>query len=372
MFLPVILIRDYGIWGWALFAIPNILGATAMGYILAKPESSKKVTEKHKTACIVFSTVTILFQIYFLGWLSTIIPSSILISAGVVLLLVYLLSLTTDKNQLLSAFIVWILSLICFIFILDILPLEQIAIFKNGISPQNIKALLYFAPVFFFGFLLCPYLDLTFHKARQLNSHSDSKIAFTLGFCFMFLLMIIFTLFYAEPMAEIIQGKTFFLTNDNKLPTKYVYILAFHILIQLGFTIILHTKSILPEIKKSNKLSFLLVALSILFYLLPAITSTKNTFLNLSTNEIIYRSFMAFYALIAPAYVFLFILPKNKKNAPLNKYNLLILLASIVLALPFYAISFLGISWNLEVVVLIGFTIVLCSRLLTRNKNFNP
>ncbi len=187
----------------------------------------------------------------------------------------------------------------------------------------------------------------------------------------MFLLMLIFTFFYAGPMAEIIQGKVFFLTDGSKLPVKYIYILAFHILIQLGFTIILHAKSILPEIKKSTKLSFLLIILSLISYLLPTITSTKNTFLNLSTNEIIYRSFMAFYALIAPAYVFLFLLPKNKKNVPLNKYNLLILLASIVLALPFYAVSFLAVRWNLEVVVLIGFIIVLCSRLLTRNKNFD-
>ena len=371
MFLPVILIRDYGTFGWLLFAIPNILGATAIGYILAKPNSSKEIIEKHKIACTIFSMVTILFQIYFLGWLSTVIPNTIIVIASTVLLLIYLFGLTIDKNQLLSAFVIWTLSLICFTFILNILPVEQISIFKSGVLPKSTNALLSFTPVFFFGFLLCPYLDLTFHKARQLNSYSGSKIAFTIGFCFMFLLMLIFTFFYAGPMAEIIQGKVFFLTDGSKLPVKYIYILAFHILIQLGFTIILHAKSILPEIKKSTKLSFLLIILSLISYLLPTITSTKNTFLNLSTNEIIYRSFMAFYALIAPAYVFLFLLPKNKKNVPLNKYNLLILLASIVLALPFYAVSFLAVRWNLEVVVLIGFIIVLCSRLLTRNKNFD-
>ncbi len=171
MFLPVILIRDYGTFGWLLFAIPNILGATAIGYILAKPNSSKEIIEKHKIACTIFSMVTILFQIYFLGWLSTVIPNTIIVIASTVLLLIYLFGLTIDKNQLLSAFVIWTLSLICFTFILNILPVEQISIFKSGVLPKSTNALLSFTPVFFFGFLLCPYLDLTFHKARQLNSY---------------------------------------------------------------------------------------------------------------------------------------------------------------------------------------------------------
>ena len=30
MFLPVLLVRDYGMLGWIVFAVPNVVGAAAM------------------------------------------------------------------------------------------------------------------------------------------------------------------------------------------------------------------------------------------------------------------------------------------------------------------------------------------------------
>src|SRR6266404_3216610 len=34
MFLPVLLVRDYGLWGWIVFAVPNMIGAAAMGWVM--------------------------------------------------------------------------------------------------------------------------------------------------------------------------------------------------------------------------------------------------------------------------------------------------------------------------------------------------
>ncbi|MBV8780683.1 MAG: hypothetical protein JO353_04735, partial [Phycisphaerae bacterium] len=34
MYLPVLLVRDYGFWGWVVFAIPNVVGAAAMGWTI--------------------------------------------------------------------------------------------------------------------------------------------------------------------------------------------------------------------------------------------------------------------------------------------------------------------------------------------------
>src|SRR5690242_7362807 len=34
MFLPVLLVRDYGVWGFVVFAVPNVIGAGAMGWVL--------------------------------------------------------------------------------------------------------------------------------------------------------------------------------------------------------------------------------------------------------------------------------------------------------------------------------------------------
>ena len=371
MFLPVILIRDYGICGWLIFAIPNIVGATTLAYVLKKSDTSKELVKKHKFACIVFSVVTVLFQFYFIGWISNLLPKTFIVVSFAVLLLVYLLCSIVDATQRFTAFIVWILSLILFILILNIVPIENIDLYKSGVLTNTSNALLYLTPVCFFGFSLCPYLDLTFHKARQSNTLINSKIAFTIGFCFLFLIMILFTFFYARPMANIIEGTSYFLKDQKQLPKIYIYIVVFHLLIQTGFTIILHLRTIIPTTKEINKTTLLLVISSIFIYLLPLIFNVHYTFLGFSINEIIYRSFMAFYGLIAPAYVFLLMIPKKEKSIPLNNKNLLLWALVILFALPFYAIAFLGVKWNLEIYGLIGLCIVLASRELISYKNIN-
>ena len=368
MFLPVILIRDYGPWGWAVFSIPNILGACAMAYILSRPSISKELTEKHKTACIIFSIVTIIFQIYFIGWISTIVPNIFIIITGGVLFLICVLGSNIDSKQRFSAFIIWALSLISFILIFHFVPIEKTALFKSGNLIHNTNALLYLTPIFIFGFSLCPYLDLTFHKVRQSNTLLNSKIAYTMGFGFLFLLMILFTFFYAEPMANIIEGIPYFLKDQSHLPLVYIYIVVFHMLIQAGFTVILHLRSIFSEIKRHNGTRLFLLILSILVYLTPIIFNGRHTFLGITINEIIYRSFMAFYSLAAPAYVLLFMIPKNGKNISLNIYNIRVWILVILSALPFYAIAFLGVKWNWEILSLIGLAVVLFSRVLIKQK----
>jgi hypothetical protein len=42
--------------------------------------------------------------------------------------------------------------------------------------------ILWLVPVMIFGFALCPYLDITFHRARQAMSPRDGRVAFALGF----------------------------------------------------------------------------------------------------------------------------------------------------------------------------------------------
>src|SRR3954465_13192934 len=70
MFLPVLLVRDYGLAGWAVFAIPNVVGAAAMGWVLARPGARERVLAEHRTACVAFSAVTLAFHAYFLTWLA--------------------------------------------------------------------------------------------------------------------------------------------------------------------------------------------------------------------------------------------------------------------------------------------------------------
>src|SRR5688572_33083294 len=64
MFLPVLLIRDYGNWSWVIFAVPNVVGAAAMGWVLRDGQSELLVAQ-HRQAIDAFSFVTATFQIFF-------------------------------------------------------------------------------------------------------------------------------------------------------------------------------------------------------------------------------------------------------------------------------------------------------------------
>src|SRR5947209_822212 len=65
MFLPVLMVRDYGVWGWIVFTVPNVIGAAAMGVVLRDAAASERTVAHHPTACAAFSAVTILFQVMF-------------------------------------------------------------------------------------------------------------------------------------------------------------------------------------------------------------------------------------------------------------------------------------------------------------------
>ena len=63
MYLPVLLIRDFGWAGWLAFAVPNVLGAAAMGWILRSPAAAMRLAGEHPQAVRLFSTVTVSFQV---------------------------------------------------------------------------------------------------------------------------------------------------------------------------------------------------------------------------------------------------------------------------------------------------------------------
>ena len=68
MLLPVLLVRELGVIGWIVFAIPNVIGAAAMGWVLRDPDSSRRIVEAHGPACRAFSAVTIAFHVFFVLW----------------------------------------------------------------------------------------------------------------------------------------------------------------------------------------------------------------------------------------------------------------------------------------------------------------
>jgi len=172
MFLPVILLHRYGWEGFAMFAIPNVIGCTLFGYIVRTPERSKALVEKYARAMSWFAIVTIAFHAFFIVMmmlmhcenanplLTRFLPFGIVIVGGVVALL-------PSRVWPYLALIVWATSLAIGY---SLLPIE------NEISQSRPwQDVIWLTPIVTFGFLFCPYLDPTFHRAIQC---SPSKHAF--------------------------------------------------------------------------------------------------------------------------------------------------------------------------------------------------
>src|SRR4051794_2579723 len=68
MFLPVLLVRDFGILGYLAFFVPNVLGAATMGWVVRGPDMAGRMVRAHAPAMRAFSLVTIAFQAYFAAW----------------------------------------------------------------------------------------------------------------------------------------------------------------------------------------------------------------------------------------------------------------------------------------------------------------
>src|SRR5436853_7285427 len=68
MFLPVLLVRNWGIWAWVVFAVPNVIGAAAMGFVIRSRQQSEDLLINHRIAVAFFSLITIAFHIYFVYW----------------------------------------------------------------------------------------------------------------------------------------------------------------------------------------------------------------------------------------------------------------------------------------------------------------
>src|SRR5687768_10415445 len=180
MFLPVLLVRDLGTWAWWAFAIPNVVGAGAMGWVMRNtPMQSLKLQTDHRHACVAFSVVTVTFHIFFLFWMVERLLEARFFSFVVPLVLVMIGIVTHRRWGLWAAsFSALAISIIAWIWIWDHLDYGISASgFRGGLKEVSMLA-----PVFVLGFALCPYLDLTFHRARLYTSVTGGKRAFAAGF----------------------------------------------------------------------------------------------------------------------------------------------------------------------------------------------
>ncbi|MFN9977078.1 MAG: hypothetical protein ACK58T_44975, partial [Phycisphaerae bacterium] len=181
MFLPILLIRDYGIAAFFVFAIPNVLGAAAMGFVLRSSDSAQRILTRDALAVRLFSAITVLFHLYLIWWLSQAgFVGGTLWPWVVTAIVAFALFSGVRSRTPADAGTVYLLSLAIAAFA-----------FYTGLELKlpdaptrtflGLPALIYLAPVCVFGFLLCPYLDATFLRARLSTTPRESKLAFALG-----------------------------------------------------------------------------------------------------------------------------------------------------------------------------------------------
>jgi len=357
MFLPVLLIRDMGLWGWIVFAAPNVLGAALMGWVLTSPESSRRIVENHGGACRAVSIVTIAFHVFFVLWFVPRLVGLPVASAAIALAGAFLLiTFTRPGADLGAGVLVWLFSIVmCFLFLRT--PASVIP--PHALLP-NLDALC-IAPVCVVGFALCPYLDLTFHRARQAQeTRGQSHFAFGAGFGLFFFLMIVFTALYAGAMTPL-------LTADWRAHLRPAFgrLIAAHMIVQAAFTMAVHARSLAASRVSPGGVFGMLVMGQVAIFAALAAGMLPRMF-NLDPGELVYRLFMSFYGLVFPAYVWICMLPRRAGGAP-GRAGLRVTVLAILIASPFY---WLGFIQNRMLWLLPGLGIVLIARFMVRRDGF--
>lgn len=325
MFLPIIMIDRFGFWGLIVFAVPNVLGCAAFGYVLNR-KSSAAMVERHGGAMRWFSIVAIAFHGFFAPYLAAAfvlpVPDLLseagrswfgLIAAGVVLLVAFAAVAVPTK---------WWPLLACAVFGFSIVAFGQWgagALAEVDLATTHqLDQLLWLAPALIVGFALCPYLDLTFHRALR---ESPSRHAFGV-FGATFIVMLLFTVAYSG-----VYGQGAFFTP----------LVMYYILLQSAFTIAAH----LRELRSSSPPGSMMMGAGVVVGALVAclamlITRAENPF---ALGEDLYLRFLAFYGLVFPAYVIVFVGPWRR--AALTMRTLALFTIVVLLALPFFDMAFL-------------------------------
>jgi hypothetical protein len=352
MFLPVLLVRDFSVWGWIVFLVPNVIGASAMGSIPRSGQALEDLRTNHLPALKLFSLVTIAFHLFFNGWIiRRLLPDfgpSLTIALAI---LIYLIICRPNPRDLLLSIVVFAVSylgmlLAGFSGALDTLPSRA----PLATTPN----LLSVAAVCCFGFLLCPYLDLTFHRVRQSAGPLLAPIAFVLGlFCF-FSVILVFSLRYAPFLAPIINDPS--ALNHARTPA---FILGLYFSLQSAFTVAVHARELIGTVAPANRGRTIMLAAAVFVVpvILGIVSQEPLRFFGLAGGEVFYRCFMGFYALYFPAYVYLCIIPRRT--------SFLTYAVAVILATPLFFAAFI---LNHMPLLFPALAIILLAKLLPRKK----
>ncbi|MDG2423543.1 MAG: hypothetical protein P8M22_06160 [Phycisphaerales bacterium] len=325
MWLPIVLLGMYGWPGFWLFAIPNVIGCAAMGYLVKSREHSQSLVEKHRGPMRWFSVATIAYQLFFLafifgtqGWMLGMSGST---------LFALLVPAAAFIIALAASFIPWPVwpwigtllfaaSMVSWGFLGSSVT-EQIE--NTGSEPS--LDLVPLAPLIILGFLACPWLDATFHRARQL---APSRHAFGIFGITFFAMLLFITCYYR------VSGTDF-----------WWFVLAFFCY-QTIFTMSVHLREIrLLSAARGWGSPGLLMACSLIGLVIGySIWQVCCTSIARDWLDDTYLRFMALYGLVFPAWILAFMLGRGRWTSG----NMAVFIIGLLIALPMAELGMLHAS----------------------------
>jgi hypothetical protein len=192
--------------------------------------------------------------------------------------------------------------------------------------------------------------------------------------------MIVFTAIYAPPLIDALRtGRPLSARRD-----VFAFVLTVHIALQAAFTIAAHADALREshrpgepesEAGPGGRIVLAVIAAVVLALPLRMIQDRFPTYHGLTTGEVIYRLFLAFYGLVFPAYVWLFAVPRRLRGggravmAEPTRGQVIFFLGVLVLAAPMYWMSFIEgrMAWAVP-----GLILVLVSRFLLPKPESGP
>jgi hypothetical protein len=314
--------------------------------VLRDAAASTEVVAAHRTACVCFSAVTVAFHVFFGVWMIAGLTQPYFAPLSLVLLAALYLAARAGNGWSIGAAVLVLLASCC-LFAWGV-NMREMPYLRDALPRQPLRDLWGVALVSTFGFLLCPYLDLTFHRARQHTSRTGGRLAFGVGFGVFFLVMILFTLAYSGWLQQL-------MARTEGLPPVVAALIGFHMLVQAAQTTALHAReTVTRPLAAALLLAAIIAAATASNWVLPARTWERGYDL----GEGMYRSFMGFYALVFPTYVWLCMIGSARRRP--SRRSLVAFAAVVIVASPLFA---LGFVWSQMLWVIPGMAIVLLGRL---------
>ncbi|MEX0876733.1 MAG: hypothetical protein WD114_04655, partial [Phycisphaerales bacterium] len=296
---------------------------------------------RHPAAVWWFSAVTIAFHVFWLLWVLEILKWALPMPGNYkfgVAAVVFAFWFVTQRAAYFNrvphlAMVLWVFSALVLVATFALPDLGPSITRFHEEHPSN-AGVLWMLPVSAFGFLLCPYLDVTFHYARQqLDTRRNGRIGFTLSFGVFFALMILLTTQYAGLINDAMEGRPV-----NQTRTAWIgAILFIHIFFQWIFTVRIHLRQIrtIPGKVPEHRV---LLGIALLAGGLGFIAPSLPDHAGLLGGEIVYRIFLGAYGLLFPTYVLYRIIMARGGRKPIS---INAMWTAVIVAAPMFWMGFM-------------------------------